>query len=57
MAFPLSTLLAGGVKPGQRFYANFFRQTSASPRELFAWSPTFSGGFQETAHLGELTLE
>jgi hypothetical protein len=56
MAFPLATLLAGGVKPGQKFYANFFRQT-ANPRELFAWSPTFIGGFQDTARLGELTLE
>jgi hypothetical protein len=56
MAFPLATLLAGGVKPGQKFYANFYRQTS-NPREYFAFSPNFAGGFHEMSRLAELALE
>ena len=56
VAIPLAHLIPGGLKPGGRFYANFYR---ASPRakRLLAWSPNFVRGFHELSRLGEFTLE
>lgn len=57
LAFPLETILPGGLKPGDRFYANFFRATGGRPRELLAWTPNFADRFHVPERLGELTLE
>jgi len=56
LAFPLARLLPGGVKPGQKFYANFYRTTPA-PGMHMAWSPSFDKNFHLLDRLGELTLE
>jgi len=57
LAFPLETALPGGLKPGDRFYANFFRATGGQPRELLGWTPNFADRFHVPERLGELTLE
>jgi len=56
VALPLGKLTDGGLKPGDRFYANFYR---ASPRasRLLAWSPPFVSSFHDLKRLGELVLE
>ena len=56
VALPLDKLMPGGLKPGSKFYANFYR---ASPRasNLLAWTPNFASGFHDTSRLGEFTLE
>jgi len=56
LAFPLDKLIPGGVKPGAKLYANFYR-ASPGANNLLAWTPTFAGGFQDTSRLAELTLE
>ena len=58
IAFPLGTLLPGGVKPGQKYYANFYRASPATglDHENLAWSPNFDESFQ-LDRLGEFTLE
>jgi hypothetical protein len=56
LAFPLDRILPGGLKPGGKFYAGFYRATP-NLDELLAWSPNFSSSFHDTSRLGELTLE
>jgi hypothetical protein len=56
IALPLDKLLPGGLKPGGKFYANFYRATP-NLEELLAWSPNFSSSFHETSRMGELVLE
>ena len=53
VAFPLSRLLPGGVRPGQSVYANVLR----GGRDPLAWSPTFEGNFHALERLGEIILE
>ena len=57
VAFPAGRLIPGGVQPGSKFHANFYRATSREPRELLAWSPNFVSNFHELSRLGEITLE
>jgi len=56
LAFPLAKLVPGGVKPGQKLYANFFRSTPA-PGTHMAWSPAFEKNFHLLDRLGEVSLE
>lgn len=60
VAVPLDKLFPSGVKPGDRLFANFYRQAEPNDeidRELLAWSPNLKGGFHELSRLGELVLE
>jgi hypothetical protein len=57
VVLPLDRLLPGGLASGDIFYANFFRATAGTPRELLGWTPTFSGRFHAPERLGKLTLE
>jgi hypothetical protein len=64
LAFPLETLLSGGVQPGHKFYANFYRAVTElqknqvfSLKENLAWSPNFDESFHALDRLGEFTLE
>jgi hypothetical protein len=57
LAIPLETILPGGLKAGNTFYANFFRATGGQPRELLGWTPNFGDSFHVPERLGELTLE
>jgi len=56
IAFPLDRLLPGPIRPGAKFYANFYR-ASPRARNLLAWSPNFVANFHELSRLGELTLK
>jgi len=56
LAFPLAKLLPGGIKSGQKFYANFYRSTPA-PGTHMAWSPNFENSFHDLTRLAEITLE
>ncbi|MFC1454198.1 hypothetical protein ACFLQL_03365, partial [Verrucomicrobiota bacterium] len=53
LAFPLDKLLPGGVKPGQRVYANIFR----GGKDPLAWSPAFEGNFHSLDRMGKIILE
>lgn len=55
LAIPLSSLLPGGVAPGGKFYANFYRASPESTR-LLAWSPNYLGSFHDLSRTGEFTL-
>lgn len=64
LALPLDKLLPGGVKNGQKIFANFYRQCSVpegrqieSGSNFLAWSPNFEISFQKTDRLVELMLE
>ena len=56
VALPLRDLVPGGVQPGGKVYANFYR-ASAGARDLLAWSPNFVRNFHELSRLGECALE
>ena len=56
VALPMAKLVPGQIGSGTKLYANFFRGAADAERRM-VWSPTFSGGFHDTARLGELTLE
>ena len=45
-----------GLKPGGKFYANFYRHSPNGP-ELLAWTPPFESGFHSTGRLAEFTLQ
>ena len=53
IAFPLDSLLPGGVKPGDTIYLNILRTTRQ--KRTAAWVPTF-GGFHEPSRLGKVVL-
>lgn len=55
LALPLDKLLPDGIKTGDAFYANFYRQVT-STGELLAWSPNFNGNFHELKRMGKFTL-
>ena len=55
MAFPLKTLLPGGVKPGSVFYANFCRATGNG--RYLAWSANFTRSFHVLERMGKLALQ
>ena len=59
MSLPLETLVPGGLRSGNVFYGNFYRQTGCGDvyRELIGWSPTYKASFHEPDRFGELTLE
>jgi hypothetical protein len=56
VSFPLATLLPGGVRAGQPFYADFYRCVMPG-RTFLAWSPPFDETFHSLARLPELRLE
>ena len=57
LALPLDRILPGGVNPGRKLYAFFYRSTP-KPGEHMAWSPNFDGSFHHPlSRMGELTLE
>ena len=56
LGFPLSRLLAGGVKPGQTVYVNILRACGGQGDTL-AWSPNFENKFDSLERLGEIILE
>lgn len=54
LALPLENL-APGLKPGGKFYANFYRHAPNGP-ELLAWTPPYEAGFHSTGRLAEFIL-
>ncbi|MCK5805388.1 MAG: DUF4838 domain-containing protein, partial [Lentisphaeria bacterium] len=56
VAMPLGSLVPKGVKPGDTFYANFYR-ASNSIKEVYAWSPNFESSFHVLSRLGAMTLQ
>lgn len=56
ISYALRTLLPGGAKPGDRFFANFYRASVGASR-LLAWSPNFRASFHELSRLGKFTLQ
>ncbi len=59
VAFPLPTLVPGGIRPGDVFYGNFYCKTGSGDvyREMLAWSPNGRPDFHVPERFGELTLE
>jgi len=55
LAFPLEKLLPDGLKTGDVFYANFYRQVIATG-ELLAWSPNYVKAFHELKRMGRFAL-
>ena len=55
MAFPLQTLLPGGVKPGQTIYLNIGRGSDGDVKKALSWIPTFAG-FQAPSQMGAVRL-
>jgi len=55
LSLPLATLLPGGVRPGQPFYANFYRCVMPG-RTFLAWTPVFDETFHNLTRLPELRL-
>ena len=56
IAIPLAQILPQPLKPGDVFYANFFRAASGNA-SLLAWNPTLLGSFHELSRMGEFKLE
>jgi uncharacterized protein DUF4838 len=54
ISLPLNQLVADGIKPGDSFYANFYRNDSEA--NLLAWSPNFVDTFHALDRLGKFTL-
>jgi hypothetical protein len=57
LVFALDRILPGGIRPGDGFYANFFRASGTVPRDLLGWTPNFGARFHAPERLGELRLE
>ena len=59
VAFPLSTLVPGGLKSGSVFYGNFCRTAGSGDvyREFLAWSPNYAPSYLLPERFAELTLE
>jgi len=59
LAFPLDTLVPGGLQSGSVFYGNFNRSAGSGVhyREYLAWSPNYAESFHAPERLGELTLQ
>lgn len=55
LALPLANLVPG-LKPGGKFYANFYRHSPNGP-ELLAWTPPYESGFHSTGRLAEFALQ
>ena len=55
-AIPLANVTPAGLKPGDAFYANFYR-ASNNIKEVYAWSPNFGRSFHILDRLGCITLE
>ena len=56
MAFPLKTILPGGVKPGQTIYMNIVRGTAGDVKKSLSWIPTFTESFHSRTQLGAVKL-
>ena len=56
VAIPFAQVTPNGVKPGDTFYANFYR-ASNNIKEVYAWSPNFGRSFHVLDRLGSMTLE
>jgi len=56
VAFPLETLLPGGVKPGQTIYLNICRGNAGDAKKSLSWIPTFSDSFYSLSQMGEVKL-
>jgi hypothetical protein len=52
----LAQVTPNGVKPGDTFFANFYR-ASNSIKEVSAWSPNFARSFHVLDRLGAIALE
>jgi len=57
MAFPLKTLLPGGVQPGQTIYLNVFRGTDGAIEKAVSWVPTFVASARESSCMGAIRLD
>ena len=56
IAIPLSQLIPGGVKPGDKFYTNIIRGAPyVEVNKAICWIPTF-GKFHEPSRFGEIVL-
>jgi hypothetical protein len=56
VSIPLAQVTPNGVKPGDTFFANFYR-ASNSIKEVYAWSPNFARSFHVLDRLGAIALE
>jgi len=57
VAFPLKTLLPGGVQPGQTIYLNVGRDTAGASDKTVSWVPTFTDSFRQSSRLGAIRLD
>jgi hypothetical protein len=57
MAFPLKTLLPGGVQPGQTIYLNVGRDTAGAIDKAVSWVPTFTDNLRQTSRFGAIRLD
>lgn len=55
-AFPLHSLVPGGLSGKDKLYANFYRNSQDATGYL-AWHPTFGHGFHDLDRLPELVLD
>jgi hypothetical protein len=55
IVIPLDAVTPGGLRPGDTFYANFYR-ASNNIKEVYAWSPNFDRSFHVLSRLGAMTL-